>query len=1073
MHTAESLDHSTKLLLSQYLAEIRSLPNESAKTHRFIALVGQAFPGSAIISKLTAGIEKAIRIELPEGAKRGRIDSYFGNAVIEFEYSLKSTGSAAEQQLREYCSGVWAKEGKPRRPLLAVASDGLVWRTYRPSLPSNLDEPPGPGDVTLEPLRELTVSESSLFDFYLFLNTLLFRSGQVVPSAEQFKQDFGKESLAYGDAIETLAMTWRRTRGEKEPDLAYRTWQRYLTVTYGSLPAATTAGTKDQDLTELEDLFLKHTYLASVARLMIWASISRGKSEKPYAEVADMVLSGKYFVARGLANLVEDDFFHWIRSKSSRELMRQVWERVIAQIETYDLSRLDQDVLKGVYQELVDPKDRHDLGEYYTPDWLCERVVSELLPESGYVRVLDPTCGSGGFLRAAIAHFLAHDPAPDSERLRHVLEHVGGIDVHPLAANIAKATYVLALGTVIQAAKRPISVPVYMADSLFLPTEVGQMRLSEGARVKVRFAGKEVLMPESLIASPDLFDAAMGAASRVALDHAKTKRETADTLKAYVLKAARGLRNHEGLTEIVKALWQYVDALAQLIRNHENSIWSFIIRNSYRPAMLRGSFDVLVGNPPWLSYRYLADPEYQAEIKKRAVEDYRIAPNKQKLMTQMELATVFVAHSMGWFAAKGARLGFVMPRSILSGDQHENLRLRKYSWRCRMRLTGYWDMKGVAPLFNVPTCVLFAEESEETGSAEDVMPVKEWAGKLDDRDCPWPVAQKKLSYHDATGRVIYLAKRSAFSTLAGAAKPGVSSGYAARFSQGATIVPRCFCFVRSRLSFPVDPDGLYWAETDAEQLKLAKKPWDDVHLSGQVEGRFFHYTVLAGQILPFILSAPSTIVIPLASDGSRPEVWDAAILKQKGYREFGRWMEEAERIWTQKREKKASGLSLHQWLDYQGKLTAQHPQDEHVVLYNKSGTNVSAVSVRKPEFALPLVIDHTVYAGTVASAEEADYLASILNSSVSNAAIKPFQAMGLMGERDIHKKLMDLPIPRFKPEDGRHAALASLGRQAREKMSRLVRVSDLPASLARRRGWVREQLRSELSEIDRIVKRLL
>jgi hypothetical protein len=510
-----------------------------------------------------------------------------------------------------------------------------------------------------------------------------------------------------------------------------------------------------------------------------------------------------------------------------------------------------------------------------------------------------------------------------------------------------------------------------------------------------------------------------------------------------------------------------------MIRKRENSIWAFIIRNSYRPAMMRQQFDVIVGNPPWLSYRYIADPEYQAEIKKRAVEDYRIAPNKQKLMTQMELATVFVAHSMGWFAAKCAKLGFVMPRSILSGDQHENLRLRSYSWRCRLRLSGYWDMKGVTPLFNVSACVLFAEEGSDPGSAEDPLPVKEWSGKLDDRDCPWPIARKELSYREATGRVIYLAKRSAFSTSPGASKPGSASGYAENFGQGATIVPRCFYFVSSHLTFPIDPDGLYWAETDPQQLKLAKKPWDDVHLSGHVEGRFFYYTVLGSQILPFALLAPSVTVIPLVRDGSRRDVWDSATLKRRGYREFGRWMEEAERIWKRNRERKASSVSLHEWLDYQSKLTAQRPRDEHVVLYNKSGTNVSAVSLRKSGFALPLVIDFTVYSGTVASSEEADYLASVLNSSVSNEAIKPFQAMGLLGERDIHKKLMDLPIPRFNPENNRHVALVHLGRQSRQKASEVLKTSGSPTSLARLRGQIRLQLKNELAEIDRIVRKLL
>ena len=45
---------------------------------------------------------------------------------------------------------------------------------------------------------------------------------------------------------------------------------------------------------------------------------------------------------------------------------------------------------------------------------------------------------------------------------------------------IARATYVLALGSLVRAAKRPIYLPVYLADSLFLPTEVRQADLVKG-----------------------------------------------------------------------------------------------------------------------------------------------------------------------------------------------------------------------------------------------------------------------------------------------------------------------------------------------------------------------------------------------------------------------------------------------------------------------------------------------------------------------------------------------------------------------------------------------------------------
>ena len=34
--------------------------------------------------------------------------------------------------------------------------------------------------------------------------------------------------------------------------------------------------------------------------------------------------------------------------------------------------------LKKLYQYLVPKQLRHDLGEYYTPDWLAERLLNQL-----------------------------------------------------------------------------------------------------------------------------------------------------------------------------------------------------------------------------------------------------------------------------------------------------------------------------------------------------------------------------------------------------------------------------------------------------------------------------------------------------------------------------------------------------------------------------------------------------------------------------------------------------------------------------------------------------------------------
>ena len=117
---AETLDKRTRETLRNYLREVRTLPNESAKRQRFSALIGELFPGTAAIADYARGVEKLIRIRKAGGEKRGHADAYYGNAIIEFEKSLKATLHDAEGQLCEYVSGLWPK-------LVATASPSMPW----------------------------------------------------------------------------------------------------------------------------------------------------------------------------------------------------------------------------------------------------------------------------------------------------------------------------------------------------------------------------------------------------------------------------------------------------------------------------------------------------------------------------------------------------------------------------------------------------------------------------------------------------------------------------------------------------------------------------------------------------------------------------------------------------------------------------------------------------------------------------------------------------------------------------------------------------------------------------------
>ena len=110
---------------------------------------------------------------------------------------------------------------------------------------------------------------------------------------------------------------------------------------------------------------------------------------------------------------------------------------------------LDPAVLCHVYEQaLVDDDTRRELGIYYTPPGLAQRMLANLPvefidPTERYV--LDPTCGSGTLLIAAHERLSALQPSGWSLDARHrdlqVLLH--GNDIDPFASEIARLSLLL------------------------------------------------------------------------------------------------------------------------------------------------------------------------------------------------------------------------------------------------------------------------------------------------------------------------------------------------------------------------------------------------------------------------------------------------------------------------------------------------------------------------------------------------------------------------------------------------------------------------------------------------------
>jgi hypothetical protein len=156
-----------------------------------------------------------------------------------------------------------------------------------------------------------------------------------------------------------------------------------------------------------------------------------------------------------------------VADAEGEELVR----RIMAHVRRFRLAEVESDVLKILYESLIDRDQRHGLGEYYTPDWLAAKMVKQVIDRPLVEHVLDPACGSGTFLFHAIRLFLKEATDADMNpelRAPEVCARIEAMDIHPVAVIIARVTYLLALAPALKYRKGTLSIPVYLGDAIQL-----------------------------------------------------------------------------------------------------------------------------------------------------------------------------------------------------------------------------------------------------------------------------------------------------------------------------------------------------------------------------------------------------------------------------------------------------------------------------------------------------------------------------------------------------------------------------------------------------------------------------
>lgn len=78
---------------------------------------------------------------------------------------------------------------------------------------------------------------------------------------------------------------------------------------------------------------------------------------------------------------------------------------IVSELYRYDFTNSEIDAKGVAYQEIVGTNLRGDRGQYFTPRGVVKLAVSILAPKEGE-RILDPACGTGGFLIATLDYML-------------------------------------------------------------------------------------------------------------------------------------------------------------------------------------------------------------------------------------------------------------------------------------------------------------------------------------------------------------------------------------------------------------------------------------------------------------------------------------------------------------------------------------------------------------------------------------------------------------------------------------------------------------------------------------------
>ena len=647
----------------------------------------------------TAGVATASEMttERPPGVGNpGRMDLYVHNTCIEFKTNILRGGAPDPEyvaQLDGYLKHLLKAGSGVRNGILTDGVHYFLSRVGEEDLPLQKNE-----------IRIMFDRAEQAPRLREYLHGIISApADNVSPTAENLERYFGSNSDTFLAGNLLLKEAYEEHRDDPTVAVKRRLWQDLLQVALGK--DAATAGD------ESDWLFIRHTYITSLIAIImqqrLLGDVAHYASERP-----DALLKGHILAEQSdLHGVIDADLFTWPTEVGESTYLREI-ARVV---EWFDWTQNAKEVAPTLYQNVITQEERKRLGEYYTPRWLAKEITETVVDAPLSQRVLDPSCGSGTFIETAVERILNHSGGLSrTETLKKLQENVVGIDIHPVAVQLAKATWVMAAADTIRAARAEgtdtgaVSAPIYLGDSMQLRYDTGTLSASQSIELETH----ETLPDHT---APIIFSIPRELARQQAdIDRLISEMATAIDEGRNAEHVADSYQMSNECRQSMKAVATLMRELHAADRNH---VWAYYIRNMIRPAVIaEEKVDCIIGNPPWLTYNQSADIIRQ-ELREMSEQRYQIWAGGKQASNQ-DIATLFYTRCAELYARPGTQIGMVMPHSALRAGQHLKWRGGNYkrkggrnapSISINLKVREPWDLDNVVPdFFPMPAGVVFA-----------------------------------------------------------------------------------------------------------------------------------------------------------------------------------------------------------------------------------------------------------------------------------------------------------------------------------------------------------------------------